>query len=72
MRVLMVLTLFAAVLALDARLVLKGAARSLKAIYFSMIIPSFVLLLLYSLDVPLPAVGTAITSALEKIVSLMQ
>lgn len=65
MNVAMVLLLFATVLVLDGRIVWKGTPRGVKIIYFSMLLPSFVLLLLYSLDVPVPALGSAITRALK-------
>lgn len=65
MNVAMVLVLFAGVLALDGRTIWKGTSTGVKIIYFSMLLPSFVVLLLYSLDIPLPAPGSAMTRALK-------
>jgi len=50
--------------------VLKGATKTLKIIYFSIMILSFVVLMVYSIGVQLPAPGVAINDFFEKIVRL--
>ncbi len=72
MRIAMVLFLFAAVLPLDTRPALKGASKTLKIIYFSIMILSFVLLMIYSIGIQMPAPGTAISNFIEKMVHLKQ
>lgn len=67
MNVIMVLLLFAAVVIIDGRGVWKNAPRVVKIAYAAMILPSFVVMLLYGLNIRLPALGSAITRVLKEI-----
>lgn len=67
MNITMVLLLFAAVLVIDRKGIWKNAPRVVKIAYAAMILPSFVVMLLYSLNIRLPALGSAITRVLKEI-----
>lgn len=71
MNVTMVLLLFAAVLIIDGRGIWKEAPRGVKIAYVALMLPSFVVMLLYGLNIPLPAPGSAITRALKEIFSFV-
>lgn len=67
MNITMVLFLFAAVLVIDRKGIWKEAPRGVKIAYVALMLPSFVVMLLYGLDISLPAPGSAITRALKAI-----
>lgn len=61
----MVVALFAAVAVLDGRVLWKKERRGMKVLYLALVLPSFVVLLLYGAKVPLPAPGAGITLVLS-------
>lgn len=67
MNITMVLFLFAAVLLIDGRGIWKDAPRGVKIAYVALMLPSFVVILLYSVSIPLPALGSAITRIMKEI-----
>lgn len=67
MRTAIVLALFASVLLLDGKTQMQGAVKRVKIIYLSILIPSFVILMLFSLDIPVPAFGSALIKALTAV-----
>ena len=64
MNVFIVLVLFAGVAALDGRSLWKKERWGMRGLYLALLLPSFVVLLLYGAKVPLPAPGAGILQAL--------
>jgi len=65
-----VLALFLLAPLIDGLTILKRTAKKVKIVYFSLMLVSFCVLMLYSLSIPVPSPAGAITDAIEAIFHL--